>query len=85
MFLEKACALGIRLIKDNSLNDITIMDPVSSPMEKLAGRYRAQLFVKSAQRAVLHNLLSAWLNLVAESKIGQRVRWSLDIDPMDMF
>ena len=85
MFLEKARALGFRLIKDNSLNDITIMDPVSSPMEKLAGRYRAQLFVKSAQRAVLHNLLSAWLNQVTESKIGQRVRWSLDIDPMDMF
>jgi primosomal protein N' (replication factor Y) len=85
MFLDKARSLGTKLIKDNALNGIMLMDPVSSPMEKLAGRYRAQLLIKSAERSVLHNLLGAWLSQIAESKIGQRVRWSLDIDPMDMF
>jgi primosomal protein N' (replication factor Y) len=85
MFLKKARAMGVELIKHNVLNGILLMDPVSSPMERLAGRYRAQLLIKSPERSMLHNLLEAWLNQVTDSKIGQRVRWSLDVDPMDMF
>jgi primosomal protein N' (replication factor Y) len=85
MFLKKAHAMAVELIKHNVLNGILLMDPVSSPMERLAGRYRAQLLIKSPERSMLHNLLEAWLNQVTDSKIGQRVRWSLDVDPMDMF
>ena len=85
LFLDKARAMGVRLIKHNGLNGILLMDPVSSPMERIAGRYRAQLLIKSSERSMLHKLLRTWLNQVTDSKISQRVKWSLDVDPMDMF
>jgi len=54
-------------------------------MEKRAGRFRAQLLLQAAGRAALHRLLDRWLPLLEESKAGRRVRWSLDVDPGEMF
>ena len=64
---------------------VRIMEPVASPMERRAGRYRAQLLVQCGERAPLHDFLSRWVECLAESKEGRRVRWSLDVDPMDMY
>jgi primosomal protein N' (replication factor Y) len=54
-------------------------------MERRAGRYRAQLLVQSSKRVPLHTLLSQWVEQLAESKLSKKVRWSLDVDPMDMY
>jgi primosomal protein N' (replication factor Y) len=52
-------------------------------MQKRAGWYRAQLLLQADQRNALHRLLSEWLpNLPPLSK---KIRWSLDVDPMDLF
>jgi primosomal protein N' (replication factor Y) len=64
---------------------IVLGEPVASPMEKRAGRYRAQLLVQSAQRGVLHEFLSRWLVLLEDVPEGRKVRWSLDVDPLDMY
>jgi primosomal protein N' (replication factor Y) len=64
---------------------VQIMEPVPAPMERRAGRYRAQLLVQSAERAPLHGFLSCWMERLAESKAARRVRWSLDVDPMDLY
>ena len=71
--------------EDPVQNKVMVMDPVHSPMEKLAGRYRAQLMVKSTDRRALHVSLNQWLNHIERLKQANRVRWSLDVDPMDMF
>ena len=61
------------------------MDPVPSPMERKAGRYRAQLLVTSRAHTPLHRFLDDWLCDLEGLKSGRSVRWSLDVDPMEMY
>lgn len=65
--------------------DVQIMEPVPSPMERRAGRYRAQLLLQSKQRGPLHALLRRWLDGLSEHKAARRVRWSIDVDPVDLY
>ncbi len=64
---------------------VRVMEPVPAPMERRGGRYRAQLLVLSTERAALHALLGRWVAELAASKEARRVRWSLDVDPVDMY
>jgi primosomal protein N' (replication factor Y) len=64
---------------------VELMDPVPAPMERRAGRYRAQLLVQARQRRPLHTFLSCWLTRLEEAPTSKRVRWSLDVDPTDMY
>ena len=84
-FLQSVRRLGMHWLSELRLGSVRIMDPVSSPMEKLAGQYRAQLLVQSRDRKSLHRLLARWVRQVETAPQSRRVRWSIDIDPMDMF
>ena len=84
-FLQSVKIIGEQLVAQANENEILIMDAVHSPMEKLAGRYRAQLLVKSGNRRALHLLLDQWLYHIEHSRFSNKVRWSLDVDPMEMF
>ena len=61
-----------------------LYEPLPAPMERRAGRWRAQLLVQSARRPPLHEFLTGWCEQVATLPAAKRVRWSLDVDPMDM-
>jgi primosomal protein N' (replication factor Y) len=62
-----------------------LLGPVPAPMPKRAGRYRMQLLVQANHRNVLHPFLKKALIEIDKIAIKSRVRWSLDIDPVDMF
>jgi primosomal protein N' (replication factor Y) len=79
-FLEEARACVVRL-GDNS---VQALGPVPAPMERRAGRFRAQLLLQSDERGPLHGLLMPWLEELETLKSGRRVRWSLDVDPQEM-
>ena len=64
---------------------VQLMDPVASPMERRAGRYRAQLLVQASERKALHGFLNTWLAQREAENLGRHVRWSLDVDPMEMY
>jgi len=64
---------------------VSLLGPVPAPMEKRAGRYRAQLLLQCTQRAELHQLIDPWLEALEGLKSAKTVRWSLDVDPQDMF
>ncbi len=59
--------------------------PVPAAMAKRAGRYHAQLLLESTDRGSLHRFLSAWLPQVEQLKSARRVRWALDVDPIELF
>ncbi len=80
-FLEEAR----RLAESVGHGGVMVLGPVPAPMERRAGRYRAQLLLQAAGRTALHRLLERWLPLLEESKTGRKVRWSLDVDPGEMF
>lgn len=63
---------------------VQLFGPLPAPMEKRAGRYRAQLLLQSPRRAELQRLLQAWIPLLEKLKSARKVRWSLDVDPMEM-
>ncbi len=65
--------------------NVLLLGPIPAPMEKRAGRIRAQLLLQSSSRAELHNLLTPWLQQLESSKLGRKVRWSIDVDPQEMF
>jgi primosomal protein N' (replication factor Y) (superfamily II helicase) len=81
-FLRAAHALAEELAEAEV---VQLMDPVPSPMERRAGRYRAQLLVQAGERKALHDFLSAWLTRLEDEKLGRQVRWSLDVDPVEMY
>jgi primosomal protein N' (replication factor Y) len=78
-FLEEARQL---LAPDKKLS---VLGPVPAPMEKLAGRHRAQVLLQSGSRAALQNALSAWVPKVDRLASARKVRWSVDVDPVDLF
>ncbi len=80
-FVQEAQQLG----KTCPQGQVSVMDPVPSPMERRAGRYRAQLLVQSGKRADLHRFLKEWLQQLDDLRLGKRVRWSLDVDPIDLY
>jgi primosomal protein N' (replication factor Y) len=64
---------------------VQIRGPVPAAMAKRAGRYHAQLLVESPDRTALHRFLDAWLPEVEQLKSARRVRWALDVDPIELF
>jgi primosomal protein N' (replication factor Y) len=79
-FLSEAVTLANQL----GTPGVTLLGPIPSPMERRAGRYRAQLLVQATQRADLHRLLDAWLPTLGQLPSGRKVRWAIDVDPMEM-
>jgi primosomal protein N' (replication factor Y) len=80
-FMESARAL----LDTSENNALEIFGPLPAPMEKRAGRYRMQLVLQSRQRKVLHQALQPWIQALGNLKTGNRVRWSLDVDPYDTY
>jgi len=64
---------------------VFILGPQPAPMEKRAGRYRAQLLVQAADRQILQQFLSPWLLELESLKSTRKVRWSVDVDPQDTY
>ena len=62
---------------------VELWGPVPAPMERRAGRFRAQLLIQAPERAALHRLLDAWVARLETLRSARRVRWSLDVDPVD--
>ncbi|SDJ32281.1 replication restart DNA helicase PriA [Pseudomonas indica] len=84
-FLDEACTEADRLLAELQLGSIELLGPVPAPMERRAGRYRAQLLLQGNARAPLHRLMNAWLPILEHLPGGRAVRWSLDVDPIDLF
>jgi primosomal protein N' (replication factor Y) (superfamily II helicase) len=41
--------------------------------------------LQSRSRGALQQLLGPWLMQLEKLKSGRKVRWSIDVDPMEMF
>jgi primosomal protein N' (replication factor Y) len=64
---------------------VKLLGPVPAAMARRAGRFHSQLLLESADRGALHRLLGGWLARIAELPSARRVRWALDVDPIDLF
>jgi primosomal protein N' (replication factor Y) len=62
---------------------VTVYNPVRPIMERLKGMERAQLVLQSNSRIALQKLLDDWVPYLRENKLGQRVKWVVDVDPLE--
>jgi len=63
---------------------LSILGPVPAPMPKRAGRFRFQLLLQANLRSVLHQALKKALPRGETLPSGKKVRWSVDVDPVEM-
>ena len=61
---------------------ITIHDPIPMTMMRVANVERAQLLIESVSRPALQAFAKAWI--IAMRALKSRVKWSLEIDPVDI-
>jgi primosomal protein N' (replication factor Y) (superfamily II helicase) len=64
---------------------IDLLGPMPAPMPLRAGLARAQLLLSAAERARLQAALPAWMESWRLLPAARRVRWSLDVDPVDLY
>ncbi len=64
---------------------VEIRGPAPAAMAKRAGRYHAQILLECRERAPLHRTLMDLLPRLEGLKPPRDLRWSLDIDPLDLF
>ena len=86
-FLEESAESARNILQNTSFSPqpVELMGPVPAPMEKRVGRFRAQLLLQCSQRKPLHQFLDQWIPFLEASKAGKRVRWSLDVDPSEIY
>ncbi|MGH8135577.1 MAG: primosomal protein N' [Steroidobacteraceae bacterium] len=63
---------------------LRLLGPAPASMERRAGRYRAQLLLESPSRITLQRFLGAWLARIEELRPSRRLRWSVDVDPIEV-
>jgi primosomal protein N' (replication factor Y) len=64
---------------------VQCIGPFPSLMEKRAGLFRAQLLLQSSARKPLHQALGTLIGLMQAHPEARRVRWTLDVDPIDSY
>ena len=65
--------------------ELQIAGPMPAPMPLRAGRHRGQLLLEATSRSALHGLLRPWRLALAAIPQARHVRWSLDVDPIDLY
>ncbi len=66
-------------------NSVNLLGPIPALMEKKAGRYRQLLIVASENRSDLHRELRHIIMTTESLPDAKKVRWSVDVDPTDMY
>ncbi|HEX5305877.1 MAG TPA: primosomal protein N' [Dyella sp.] len=64
---------------------LQLAGPMPAPMALRAGRHRGQLLLEASGRAQLHAVARPWQRTLGSLPTARRVRWSLDVDPIDLY
>ena len=80
-FLQAARAAGEAL----DAGRVRLLGPAPAAMARRADRHHAQLLLESGERASLHRFLQQWVPVIETLPTARRVRWALDVDPLELF
>ena len=67
----------------NTNTEVMVYDVVRPQMERLKGMERGQLLLQADSRVALQRLLKMWIPQIKGFLLANKVRWHLDIDPLD--
>ncbi|GAA6172542.1 primosomal protein N' [Colwellia sp. KU-HH00111] len=74
----------LRQLTELDLINCQFAGPVPAAMEKKAGKYRYHLILQAKSRKELHVTILQLLAAITDNEWQSKVRWSLDIDPIDL-
>ncbi len=63
---------------------ITAHGPLPAPMPRRAGYQRSQVLIETDSRSLMQSFLPEWLEQLRKLPSARRVRWSIDVDPVEM-
>ena len=75
-FLTRAAAIA------KVTKSVEVFDPVPAQMARLKGQERAYLLIQSSSRKKLQEYLAAWRTKL-DTLSAHKVRWTLDVDPLE--
>ena len=64
---------------------VLVEGPVPAPMPRRAGFQRAQLLLSAPERRQLHAALDVLMPALHADPDARKLRWSLDVDPVDLY
>lgn len=64
---------------------VQLHGPLPAPMPRRAGYQRGQILVEAPQRSTRHVFLQSWLAAIRALPDAARIRWSIDVDPVDLY
>lgn len=62
-----------------------VIGPLPSPMQRRAGKFRAQLVLRAPTRSCAQLAASILVEAAESQRARSDMKWSIDIDPQDMF
>jgi len=84
-FLDEARDLAAQLVNTGRFAGVRWLGPASAPMERRSGRYRGQLLIQANTRGQMQRFLGEWRPALDELKSARKTRWSVDVDPTELF
>jgi primosomal protein N' (replication factor Y) len=83
-FTEVEKFLHLAKIAAQNLNtQVMVYDIIRPQMERLKSMERGQLLLQANSRKALQQLLKSWMPEIKGFLLANKVRWSLDIDPLE--
>jgi primosomal protein N' (replication factor Y) len=79
-FLRAAAAAGLE-IGDGALK---ILGPAAALIARRADHFRAHLLIETAVRSTLQRFLARWLPKIEDLPHPPGLRWSIDVDPLEV-
>jgi len=74
---------GLSDAEAKEFSEVVLYDAVPMKLARLANLERAQLLVESTSRPALQRFLSAWRPVLDGIKAPARLRWHLEVDPIE--
>jgi primosomal protein N' (replication factor Y) len=83
-FLRAAAARGRSAAGGTTSGAVAILGPASALIARRADHFRAHLLIEAPTRAPLQRFLTLWLPLLESLPGPPGLRWSIDVDPMEV-
>jgi primosomal protein N' (replication factor Y) len=79
-FLDAARDAGVRLNE----SAVKVLGPATALIARRADHFRAHLLIETAARSTLQRFLGRWLPRIEELPGPAGLRWSIDVDPLEV-
>lgn len=73
---------AFKLARDLSA-EVTVYDPIRPQMERLKGMERGHVLMQTSNRSALQKLLRNLVSQLRGQAIAAKVRWAIDVDPLE--